>query len=148
MQPTDEQRRNLHAQADADSLRGTAPEYQAAVAMREEIAELEAQLAEARAENERETGRAVLMQEHYRGEKTCPDPDDSCWGCSLRQAEAREKALDKLSTTGRCDRCGDAIGFTQEHGIYCGCRHHRPCRHHWKEAPSGKCPTCVALERK
>ena len=49
----------------------------------------------------------------------------------MTKCTARE-LLDELATTGKCDQCGDRIGESEEYGIYCGCRHHRPCRHRWR----------------
>ena len=54
--------------------------------------------------------------------------------------EAR-RLLEELATTGRCDQCGNRIENSVNHGIYCACRHHRPCRHRtWKD-----CPVCAFL---
>ena len=49
----------------------------------------------------------------------------------MTKCTARE-LLEELATTGKCDQCGDRIGESEEYGIYCGCRHHRPCRHRWR----------------
>ena len=44
--------------------------------------------------SDRSTEQAILMQAHYRGELACPDPDDGCWGCALRIAEAALRAAE------------------------------------------------------
>ena len=33
--------------------------------------------------------REANLHAHYRGEQSCPDQADACWGCTLRDAEAR-----------------------------------------------------------
>ncbi len=48
--------------------------------------------------------------------------------------------LEELSTSGKCDQCGDRIGESKEYAIYCGCRHHRLCRHRWRTGDG--CPVC------
>lgn len=33
---------------------------------------------------------------HYRGKTLCPDPEDACWGCTLKIRERRIRKLEQL----------------------------------------------------
>ena len=62
----------------------------------DELAALQARVEEAEG---KEDARWNLVFAHHRGEETCPDLTDACWGCSLRDAEAlaeRRKEAEEL----------------------------------------------------